>query len=115
MQVIPLEQLRQEDDPYSETDLLVYVPIADIPFEAGEVIVELTGVSAANGTSPEIKVTYVSAREGSSGVRTSLVSRPSVVCTYLLDGTPLVGNALRKGVYLQKMTDGSVRKVIIRN
>lgn len=115
VQVIPLEQLRQEDDPYSETDLLVYVPIAGIPFEAGEVIVELTGVSAANGTSPEIKVTYVSAREGSSGVRTSLVSRPSVVCTYLLDGTPLVGNALRKGVYLQKMTDGSVRKVIIRN
>lgn len=114
-ETIPLEQLRQENDPYSDTDLLVYVPIADILFEAGEVSVELSGVSAANGTSPEIKVSYVSAgKEDSNSIRPQ-TKRPSVVCTYQLDGTPVTGKTLRKGIYLQKLTDGSVHKLIIRN
>lgn len=115
VQTIPLEQLRLEDDPYSDKDLLVYVPVKEMLFDAGEVTVALTGTSAANGTTPEIKVTYVSAGKESSSSICSPINRPSVVCTYQLDGTPATGKTLRKGVYLQKLSDGSVRKLIIRN
>ncbi len=111
--LLPLEQLRLEDDPFSETDQLIYVPVETIEFEAGDVTVELTDVSAANGTNPEIKVTYTSTGKGSSSVHIP-TNKPTAIATYQLNGTPINGQLLKKGVYLQQMTDGSVHKLIIR-
>lgn len=110
---IPIEKLRQEDDPYSDTDLLIYVPIEDLNFDAGEVTLELTGISAANGTNPEIKVSYVSTGKGESSISSISTSRPDVQATYLLDGTPTTTNPVKKGIYLQKMSNGNVHKIII--
>lgn len=110
---IPLEKLRIEDDPYSDTDLLIYIPIEDLTFDAGEVILELTGVSAANGTNPEIRVSYVSAGKGGSYISSSSTTCPYVLATYLLDGTPTTTHPIKKGIYLQKMSNGKVLKLII--
>lgn len=109
---IPLNALRQEADPYSETDLLVYVPISSYPFEAGEVTIELTGVAAANGTSPEIKVTYKSEGSRASTLRPLAGEPDKVAATWRTDGTP-VAHPSEKGIYIQRMADGKVRKLSI--
>ena len=110
---IPLEKLRQEDDPYSDTDLLVYIPIEDLTFDAGEVIIEFVGVSAANGTNPEIKVSYMSTGKGGNHISSTSTIIPSVLATYLLDGTLTTTHPVKKGIYLQKMSNGKVHKIII--
>lgn len=58
-QLLTKEELRITDDPYSEKDLLVYVPLTNCFPDAGELKVELTGVLAANGTSPAIEGTFL--------------------------------------------------------
>lgn len=111
-ETIPLEQLRQEDDPYSDTDLLVYVPIETYPFEAGEVTIELTNVSAANGTTPEIKVAYQSEGARVSHITSPTSTRPEATGTWSIDGRPVSPTlqSQQKGIYLQRMADGTVRK-----
>lgn len=112
---IPLNQLRQENDPYSETDLLVYVPIETLMCDAGEVTIELTEVLAANGTQPDIKVTYTSTGKGGDSIHSIPTNATSVVATYQLDGTPIPNNRPRKGVYLQKLTNGEIKKTVVTN
>lgn len=113
---IPLTQLRQEDDPYAETDLLVYVPIGDLLFDAGEVTIELTNIMAANGTTPEIKVTY-RAEKGRADHLTPLTGEGAqAVKAWHIDGTPIsADHPLKRGIWLQQMQDGQIRKVIINN
>lgn len=111
--VIPLEELRQEDDPYVATDLLVYVPVADYPFEAGEVTVELTDVSAANGTSPEIKASYQSTGSRVDHINTPTTPDTEVTNLWNIDGTPVSPTQpLKRGIYLQKSADGKTQKLI---
>lgn len=111
---IPLEQLRLEDDPYSDTDLLVYVPIGEYPFEAGEVTVTLTSTLAANGTTPEIKVAYKSEGSRVDGIHSPTGTPTSVTATWKIDGTP-VPTPSGKGIYIQRMTDGQIRKLNINH
>lgn len=115
-ETIPLAQLRQEDDPYAETDLLVYVPVEDILFDAGEVTIELTNLLAANGTTPEIKVTY-QAEKGHANHMVPLTSEGAqAVKAWHTDGTPISADRpLKRGIRLQQMQDGQIRKVIINN
>lgn len=102
-QTIPMEQLRLEDDPLSNTDILIYVSLKEIYFDAGDVTVELTGVMAPDGTAPEVKGTFLSeGKPDPSGINPAL----RVECAedspiYGLDGVP-VNNPLRPGIYLQK-------------
>jgi len=111
--VIPLEELRQEDDPYVTTDLLVYVPVADYPFEAGEVTVELTDVLAANGTSPEIKASYQSTGSRVDHINTPTTPDTEVTNLWNIDGTPVSPTQpLKRGIYLQKSADGKTQKLI---
>ena len=114
-ETIPATQLRQEDDPYSDIDLLVYVPVASYEFEEGTVIVELTNVLAANGTSPEIKVTYKSEGGRVSHIEGIAEASDKVVNTWQLNGmsTPTL-KMLQHGIYLQKTEDGKVRKILIK-
>ncbi len=113
-ETIPLEQLRQENDPYSETDLLVYVPIGEYPFEAGEVTVCLTNILAANGTTPEIKVSYQSEGGRISSVNPATGTPTEVVGTWQTDGRSASGIGVQKHIYIQRMTDGRYRKTIIK-
>lgn len=116
-ETIPLEQLRQADDPYSDTDLLVYVPIRDYPFEAGEVSISLTNVLAANGTSPEIKVSYRSEGSRVSQIGTTTVGADGEVTNvWRLNGLPASPTRpLENGIYIERTADGKIRKSAIRN
>ncbi len=113
---IPTAQLRQEDDPYSETDLLVYVPIGDILFDAGEVTIELTNVLAANGTTPEIKVTYRAEKGRADHLAPLIGEGAQAVKAWHINGTPIsAGHPSERGILLQQMQDGRIRKTIINN
>ncbi len=102
-QIIPVGELCLEDDPLSNTDILVYVTLKDIFFDAGEVTVELTGVMAPDGTTPEVKGTFRSeGKEDSSGIHPVV----RVKCAedspiYNLDGVR-VESPLQPGIYLQR-------------
>lgn len=113
-ETIPLENLRLEDDPYSDTDLLIYVPLKDYPFDKGEVTIELINVSAANGTTPEIKVVYQSEGGRVSGIHSPTGTHTSVTATWKIDGTPVLTPS-GKGIYIQRMTDGQIRKLNINH
>ena len=114
IEILSLAQLRQEDDPYSESDLLVYIPIENYPFEAGEVTIELTNVSAANGTNPEIKVIYKSEGTRVNHIDLPIESNSNVTGIWTIEGRPISPNLQpqQRGIYLQKTNDGKVRKVI---
>ena len=114
IEILSLAQLRQEDDPYSESDLLVYVPIENYSFEASEVTIELTNVSAANGTNPEIKVIYKSEGTRVNHIDLPIESNSNVTGIWTIDGRPISPNRQpqQRGFYLQKTNDGKVRKVI---
>lgn len=114
-ETIPLNLLRLEDDPYSETDLLVYVPIGESPFEAGEVTVALTGTLAANGTTPEIKVIYKSEGNRIDAISTPTEKQAKVIATWRIDGTPTTHHPSEEGIYIQQMTDGETRKLNINH
>lgn len=111
-QKIALEQLRLENDPYSDTDILVYVPLKDIYFDAGDVTVELTGVMAPDGTSPEVKGIFQSkGKEDSSGMNPTI----RVECIedfpiYNLNGVP-ADYPIRPGIYLKKGKKMVIREV----
>ena len=113
-EIIPMEVLRLEDDPYSETDLLVYVPIESYPFEAGEVTIELTGVAAANGTSPEIKAVYTSEGGRVDRIIPTLENGHKIGGIWTIDGVLTPHRPLKKGIYLQQMPDRKVRKLILK-
>lgn len=104
--VLSKEQLRIEADPYSEKDLLVYVPLtslADCQPDAGEVVVELTGVVAANGTNPAIRGTFVTSGKANA-VRPVLSAPESPVSpaqVYDLQGRP-VEHPVKGQVYVRE-------------
>ena len=107
------EELRLEDDPYVNIDLLVYIPIKGLPFDSGEVTIELMDVLAANGTSPAIKASFYS--EGQSQhihpIETS--KRTKAKNYYNINGAQ-IDTPQSKGFYLVRDTDGKIKKLFVQ-
>lgn len=114
--LFPKDSLRIETDPYNAKDLLVYVPLSKCMPDAGEVVVELTGVMTAGGNVPVIRGTFVSSGKHASAVFLHQSVSDKFLPVYDLQGRLKcrlqVGESvegLPSGVYL---IDG--KKVIVR-
>lgn len=101
------EELRIETDPYSIKDLLVYVPLKEVYFDAGEVTIEVFNALAINGSQPVIKATYTSEGKADPNGIDAMALPTQEGAIYNLQGLK-VGNGrlqslpkgLKKGIYL---------------
>lgn len=93
------EELRIETDPYSIKDLLVYVPLENVYFDAGEVTIEVFNALAINGSTPVIKATYTSEGKADPNEINTINVPNQEVPIYNLQGLK-VETGLKKGIYI---------------
>lgn len=101
------EELRIETDPYSDKDLLVYVPLENVYFDAGEVTIELLNALAINGNRPVIKATYTSEGKTDPNGIDTIVAPTLETPIYNLQGIKVgtgcpqsMPKNLKKGIYI---------------
>lgn len=101
------EELRIETDPYSVKDLLVYVPLENVYFDAGEVTIEVFNALAINGNRPVIKATYISEGKADPNGINTITTPAQETPIYNLQGVKIgIGNSqsisksLKKGIYI---------------
>ncbi len=107
------DELRLTDDPYSADDLLIYIPVKDCHFDAGEVMVSLTNVMAANGTSPVIQGTYISEGKVPQSINNSWIQETSESTYFRMTGEPIM-HPRENGIYLKVTPNKKVKKILIR-
>lgn len=110
--LFPKETLRLTDDPYSADDLLIYIPIKDCLFDTGVITIELTGVKAADGTSPIIQGTFISEGKGAQGIESIIRGDDAGYHLFNLDGAPII-YPNKRGIYLKRNADKRIKKVFI--
>ena len=100
------------DDPYSADDLLIYIPIKACLFDTGVITIELTGVKAADGTSPIIQGTFISEGKGAQGIESIIRGDDAGYHLFNLDGAPII-YPNKRGIYLKRNADKRIKKVFI--
>lgn len=105
--LLPKEELRIETDPYSVKDLLVYVPLENVYFDAGEVTIEVFNALAINGSRPIIKATYTSEGKAAPNGIDAISAPTQETAIYNMQGVKIgIGNSqsmsksLKKGIYI---------------